>query len=80
MLETTVESVTSESVRGERSTTYRRARTARPALGAYMRGPDGIRHGTGPIVLMLTGERISAATRFESSVLPWFGLPRNLPD
>jgi RNA polymerase sigma-70 factor (ECF subfamily) len=51
-----------------------------PALGAYLRGSDGIRHGTGLIVLTLTGDRISAATRFESSVLPWFGLPRTLPD
>jgi RNA polymerase sigma factor (sigma-70 family) len=41
--------------------------------------PDGIRHGTGLYVLTLTGDRICAMTRFENSVLPWFGLPRSLP-
>jgi len=50
-----------------------------PAFGAYLRGPGGIRHGTGLIVLTLAGDRISAMTRFENSVLPWFGLPRSLP-
>jgi len=50
-----------------------------PAFGAYLRAPDGIRHGTGLYVLALTGDRICALTRFESSVLPWFGLPRSLP-
>src|SRR5215472_4392123 len=50
-----------------------------PAFGAYLRAATGIRHGTGLIVLTLSGERISAMTRFESSVLPWFGLPRSLP-
>jgi RNA polymerase sigma-70 factor (ECF subfamily) len=50
-----------------------------PAFGAYLRAPTGIRHGTGLFVLTLTGERICAMTRFENSVLPWFGLPRSLP-
>jgi len=50
-----------------------------PAFGAYLRAATGIRHGTGLIVLTLSGERISAMTRFESSALPWFGLPRSLP-
>jgi RNA polymerase sigma-70 factor (ECF subfamily) len=50
-----------------------------PAFGAYVRGPDGIRHGTGLFVLTLAGDRICALTRFESSVLAWFGLPRSLP-
>jgi RNA polymerase sigma-70 factor (TIGR02960 family) len=51
-----------------------------PAFGAYLRAPTGgIRHGTGLLVLTLTGERICALTRFENSVLPWFGLPRSLP-
>jgi RNA polymerase sigma-70 factor (TIGR02960 family) len=50
-----------------------------PAFGAYLRGPDGIRHGVGLIVLTLTGDRICAMTRFENSVLPRFGLPRSLP-
>jgi RNA polymerase sigma-70 factor (TIGR02960 family) len=50
-----------------------------PAFGAYLRGPTGVRHGSGLFVLTLTGDRISAFTRFDSSVLPWFGLPRSLP-
>jgi RNA polymerase sigma-70 factor (TIGR02960 family) len=50
-----------------------------PAFGAYLRSPGGISHGTGLIVLTLSGDRISAMTRFENSVLPWFGLPRSLP-
>jgi RNA polymerase sigma-70 factor (ECF subfamily) len=50
-----------------------------PAFGAYLRGPTGIRHGTGLYVLTLTGDRICAMTRFDNSVLPWFGLPRSLP-
>ena len=50
-----------------------------PAFGTYVRGPDGIRHGTGLFVLTLGGDRICAMTRFENSVLPWFGLPRSLP-
>jgi RNA polymerase sigma-70 factor (TIGR02960 family) len=50
-----------------------------PAFGAYLRAPTGIRHGVGLYVLTLTGDRIRAMTRFESNVLPWFGLPRSLP-
>ena len=50
-----------------------------PAFGAYLRTPAGIRHGIGLIVLTLAGDRISAMTRFDNSVLPSFGLPRSLP-
>jgi RNA polymerase sigma-70 factor (TIGR02960 family) len=50
-----------------------------PALGAYLRGPTGTSHGIGLYVLTLAGDRICAMTRFENSVLPWFGLPRSLP-
>jgi RNA polymerase sigma-70 factor (ECF subfamily) len=50
-----------------------------PAFGTYLRAPTGIRHGTGLFVLTLTGDRICAMTRFENTVLPWFGLPRSLP-
>jgi RNA polymerase sigma-70 factor (TIGR02960 family) len=50
-----------------------------PAFGAYLRAPTGIRHGTGLYVLTLSGDRICALTRFDNSVLPWFGLPRSLP-
>jgi RNA polymerase sigma-70 factor (TIGR02960 family) len=51
-----------------------------PAFGLYLRAPTGIRHGTGLVVLTLTGDRICALTHFDSGVLPWFGLPRSLPD
>jgi RNA polymerase sigma-70 factor (ECF subfamily) len=51
-----------------------------PAFGAYLRTPNGTRHGTGLYVLTLTGDRIRAMTRFENSVLPSFGLPRSLPN
>ena len=50
-----------------------------PAFGAYLRAPSGIRYGTGLLVLTLAGDRISSVTRFDTGVLPWFGLPRSLP-
>jgi len=50
-----------------------------PALGAYLVAPTGIRHGIGLFVLALAGDRICALTRFENTVMPWFGLPRSLP-
>jgi RNA polymerase sigma-70 factor (ECF subfamily) len=50
-----------------------------PAFGAYLRASTGIRHGVGLYVLTLSGDRICALTRFDNSVLPWFGLPRSLP-
>ena len=50
-----------------------------PAFGAYLRAPAGIRHATAFYVLTLAGDQIRAMTRFEASVLPWFGLPRSLP-
>jgi RNA polymerase sigma-70 factor (TIGR02960 family) len=49
-----------------------------PAFGAYLRGPGGVRPGTGLIVIALTGDRVSAMTRFEPSSLPQFGLPLSL--
>jgi RNA polymerase sigma-70 factor (ECF subfamily) len=50
-----------------------------PAFGAYLRARTGIRPGTGLYVLTLTGDRISAMTRFDNSTLSSFGLPRSLP-
>lgn len=50
-----------------------------PALGTYLRTPTGARPGIGLAVLTLSGDRISAITRFDTSVLPSFGLPRSLP-
>jgi RNA polymerase sigma-70 factor (TIGR02960 family) len=50
-----------------------------PAFGVYLRGPTDARHGVGLYVLTLSGDKISAMTRFENTVLPTFGLPRSLP-
>jgi RNA polymerase sigma-70 factor (ECF subfamily) len=50
-----------------------------PALAAYLHTQTGIRQGLGLVVLTLRGDRISAITRFDTSVLSSFGLPRSLP-
>jgi len=50
-----------------------------PAFGAYLRVPAGIRHATGFYVLTLAGDRICGMTRFDNSVLPWFGLLASAP-
>jgi len=50
-----------------------------PAFGTYLRAPTGVCHGTGLLVLTLTGDRICGITRFDNTVLPWFALPRSLP-
>lgn len=50
-----------------------------PAFGAYLRSHSGDRHGVGLYVLTLTGHRISAMTRFDAAVMPWFDLPASLP-
>jgi RNA polymerase sigma-70 factor (TIGR02960 family) len=64
---------------GRRFELVRTRANGQPAFGAYLRTPTGISHGVGLYVLTLTGARICAMTRFENSVLPWFGLPRSLP-
>jgi RNA polymerase sigma-70 factor (TIGR02960 family) len=51
-----------------------------PAFGVYLRAPNGPSRGVGLYVLTLSGDRISAITRFENTVLPSFGLPRALPN
>lgn len=50
-----------------------------PAFGLYRHAPDGRRHAAGLLVLTLAGDHVSAMTRFENGLLPWFGLPRTLP-
>jgi RNA polymerase sigma-70 factor (TIGR02960 family) len=64
---------------GRRFSLVRTRANGQPAFGIYLHGPDGIRRGVGLHVLTLTGDRISAMTRFDDIVLPWFGLPRSLP-
>jgi RNA polymerase sigma-70 factor (TIGR02960 family) len=53
-----------------------------PAFGFYVEDPHTpIARAHGLVVLTLSGDRISAITRFlDNSVLPLFGLPRRLPD
>jgi RNA polymerase sigma-70 factor (TIGR02960 family) len=64
---------------GRRFDLVRTRANGQPGFGAYLRGPTGVRAATGLIVLTVSGDRISAMTRFETGVLPWFGLPRSLP-
>jgi RNA polymerase sigma-70 factor (TIGR02960 family) len=51
-----------------------------PAFGCYQRDPrTPILHAQGLLVLTLTGDRITALTRFhDNSLLTMFGLPRSL--
>jgi len=52
-----------------------------PAFGIYVRDPRApVLHATGLLVLTLAGDRICAMTRFDTSMLAYFGLPRILPD
>jgi len=50
-----------------------------PAFGSYVRAADGLFHCTGLFVLTLAGNQICALTRFETTTVPRFGLPRSLP-
>ena len=52
---------------------------AQPAFGAYLRTPNGVSDAVGLYVLTVDSDRIRAMTRFESRVLPSFGLPPHLP-
>jgi RNA polymerase sigma-70 factor (TIGR02960 family) len=52
---------------------------AQPALGAYVQGPDRMSHGVGLFVLTVQDEQLCALSRFEKTVLPWFGLPQSVP-
>jgi RNA polymerase sigma-70 factor (ECF subfamily) len=45
-----------------------------PAVVAYFRGSDGIRHATGMAILTLSADKICAITRFENGVLPCLGV------
>jgi RNA polymerase sigma-70 factor (ECF subfamily) len=37
-----------------------------------------VSHAFGLLAITLAGDRVRAMTRFESSVFPWFDLPRTL--
>jgi len=63
---------------------YRMVQTranGQPALAIYLRDPvNGVARAFGLLVLTLTGDRVSAMTRFDNAALPAFGLPRTLAD
>lgn len=51
-----------------------------PASVLYFPDPHGqVMHAAGLLVLTLAGAKVSAITRFDNSVLAYFGLPRTLP-
>jgi len=52
-----------------------------PAFGTYVRDPrGGLLHATSLVVVTLAGDRVSAFTRFDASVLTRFDLPLSLAD
>jgi hypothetical protein len=52
-----------------------------PAWGEYLRDPvTGGLHLIGVLVIGIAGDRIDEITHFETSVAPYFGLPRTLPE
>ena len=52
-----------------------------PAFSIYVRDPQApVLHAIGLLVLTLADDRICAMTRFDTSMLAYFGLPRILPD
>jgi RNA polymerase sigma-70 factor, ECF subfamily len=51
-----------------------------PAFGLYVHDPQaGLHRAVGLLAATVAGRQLSELTRFESSVLPRFGLPRMLP-
>jgi RNA polymerase sigma-70 factor (TIGR02960 family) len=51
-----------------------------PAFGVYLQDPTSdVAHVFGVFVITLAGDKVSAITRFDNSVIPHFGLPRKLP-
>jgi SnoaL-like domain len=68
----------------ERRRSYRLVHTranGQPAFGLYAREPgEHAFHAVGLLVVTLAGNQVAGLTRFETRVLPQFGLPRSLPD
>jgi len=64
---------------GRRFDLVRVRSNGQPACGAYVRGADGVSRAAGLFVMTLSGDRISSMVRFDTSVLPRFGLPAALP-
>jgi RNA polymerase sigma-70 factor (TIGR02960 family) len=52
-----------------------------PAFAVYLRDPvNGVSRAFGLLVVTLSGDKVSAITRFDNASLPPFGLPRTLSD
>jgi RNA polymerase sigma-70 factor (ECF subfamily) len=52
-----------------------------PAFGVYLRDPlTDVAHAFGLLVITLSGQRVSAITRFDNATYPRFQLPRTLTD
>jgi RNA polymerase sigma-70 factor (ECF subfamily) len=52
-----------------------------PAFATYVADPHtGAYRAYGLLVITIAGDRITAVTGFNASVLPRFGLPRTLPE
>jgi RNA polymerase sigma-70 factor (TIGR02960 family) len=69
------------AIRLERPRLVATRANGQPAFGIYVRDPQApVLHAIGLLVLTLAGDRICAMTRFDTSTLARFGLPRTLPD
>lgn len=65
---------------GRRSRLVPTRANGQPAFGVYVLDPKaGIFHSAGLLVLTLAGDKVCGLTGFDTSVPPYFGLPRTLP-
>lgn len=72
-----LEAMMAWAARGHRALQTRA--NGQPAVALYVADPhSGLRRGVGLLVLTLSGERISAITRFDPALLERFSLPRTL--
>ena len=66
---------------GRRFRVHQTRANGQPAFGMYPRDETtGLYRAHGVVVFTLSGNAVSAITRFDNSVLPHFGLPRTLPE
>ena len=65
---------------GRRFSLVRTRANGQPAFGVYLQDQaSGVAHVFGLFVITLAGDKVSAITRFDNSVIASFGLPRTLP-
>jgi RNA polymerase sigma-70 factor (ECF subfamily) len=64
---------------GNRFTLVATRANGQPAFGMYMRGPgEDVSHANGVMVFALAGSQVCTMTRFDTSVMGFFGLPATL--